>query len=113
MAYQFRGYLCGLICAECPEPLSNVKVRLYRTRAEQNVTALAVANAKDTFAILTPEQVKSKESSLIAEADTDANGAFSFTLGENQKYGGKPSKSTYTAARCRTRSPFPAMSPYS
>lgn len=35
--YIFKGSLCGLICPECPEPLSNVKVRLYRLRAEQNV----------------------------------------------------------------------------
>ena len=55
MPYTFRGSLCGYICAECPEPLSNVKVRLYRSRPGQNVTVLAVANPKDTLALLTDE----------------------------------------------------------
>ncbi len=89
MSYIFKGKLTGFICPECPEPLSNVKVRLYRTRKDQDVTSLAVASAKETFSILTEEMVKAKESSLIAEADTDANGNFVFELGERQKYGGE------------------------
>lgn len=60
MRYQFKGKLCGYICPECPEPLSNVKVRLYRSRAEQNVIALAVASPKETFAILSDETVTEK-----------------------------------------------------
>ena len=40
--YVLRGRLCGFICAECPEPLSAVSVRLYRSRTDQNVTALAL-----------------------------------------------------------------------
>ena len=48
--YIFKGRLCGFICPECLEPLSSVKVRLYRLRGDQNVTALAVANPKDTLA---------------------------------------------------------------
>jgi hypothetical protein len=89
MSYIFRGRLCGFICAECPEPLSKVKVRLYRTRAEQNVTALAVAAPKDTFAILTDEEVRAKASSLIAEVDTDDAGQFVFEFGEKQQYEGE------------------------
>lgn len=88
MTYIFKGRLCGYICPECPEPFSNVTVRLYRTAAEQDVTALAVAQPKDTFAILTDEQVKAKESSLIAETRTDEEGNFVFELGEKQQYSG-------------------------
>jgi hypothetical protein len=89
MAYIFRGKLCGLICAECPEPLANVTVRLYRSRDVQNVTALAVASPKETFAILTDEQVKEKASVLIAEAKTDEEGNFIFELGDNKRYNGE------------------------
>jgi hypothetical protein len=89
MAYIFRGKLCGLICAECPEPLANVTVRLYRSRDAQTVTALAVANPKETFALLTEEQVKAKAAALIAETGTDAAGNFSFTLDDNQGYKGE------------------------
>jgi len=76
MGYIFRGNLCGWLCAHCEEPLSDVVVRLYRHSNQQNITALAVADASDTFAVLTDEQVKAKSSLLIAEAKTDADGNF-------------------------------------
>jgi len=89
MAYTFRGNLCGLICPECPEPLSQVTVRLYRNREAQDVTSLAVASPKDTFAILTDDEVRAKVSSLIAETQTNSDGSFTFTLGEQTRYGGE------------------------
>ncbi|HEX8492830.1 MAG TPA: hypothetical protein VF658_08325 [Pyrinomonadaceae bacterium] len=89
MNYLFRGQLCGYICDECPEPLANVKVRLYRIQQGRDVTSLAVANPKNTFAILSDDEVKAKESSLLAEADTDENGNFTFELSERQRYDGE------------------------
>ena len=89
MAYTFKGRLCGFICSECSESLANIVVRLYRSREGQNVTALAVANPKDTFAILTDEAVKEKASALIAETETDEQGNFTFELGEQQQYNGE------------------------
>ena len=52
MAYIFRGKLCGYICPDCREPLSKVRVRLYRAGDDRETVARAVANPKDTFAIL-------------------------------------------------------------
>lgn len=89
MSYIFRGKLCGYICEECHEPISRAKVRLYRVGQDRDVTALAAAQAKDTFAILDEGQVSQKESLLIAEAETDEAGNFAFELGERQKYGGE------------------------
>src|SRR5437763_7377092 len=89
MAYIFRGRLCGYICEECWEPISRVKVRLYRVREDENTIARAVASPKATFAILDEAQAREKESLLIAEADTDDAGNFSFELGDEQKYGGE------------------------
>lgn len=89
MAYIFRGRLCGLICDECPEPLSNVVVRLYRSRDLAAVTALAVASPKETFAMLGAEQAAEKQASLLAEAKTDEDGNFSFELGEREQYKGE------------------------
>lgn len=86
--YVFKGRLCGYICPECPEPLSNVKVRLYRHADDQPISALAAAAPKDTFTILSDKQVKAKESLLIAEVDTDSQGTFEFDLGEKQRYDG-------------------------
>jgi hypothetical protein len=89
MSYTFKGKLQGLICSEFLEALSNVKVRLYKIRKEQNITALAVANPKDTCVILTDDIVEEKASSLIAETETDENGNFLFELGKKQKYNGE------------------------
>jgi hypothetical protein len=87
--YLFQGRICGLICSDCPEPLSIGKVKLYRTRATQDVTALAVADPKETFAILTDEEIVAKAKYLIAEAEPDAEGNFKFELGAKQQYGGE------------------------
>ncbi|HMC57724.1 MAG TPA: hypothetical protein VKJ01_00905, partial [Candidatus Solibacter sp.] len=65
-----------------PEQLSDVTVRLYRHQPNQNITALAVANPKDTFAVLDEETLRAKESSLLAETKTNAQGGFVFELGE-------------------------------
>ncbi|HKP13954.1 MAG TPA: hypothetical protein VJZ91_17665, partial [Blastocatellia bacterium] len=90
MKYVFRGRLCGYICDECQEPLSRVKVRLYRVGQGSDVMARAVAAPKDTFALLTNEQVAEKERLFIAEAETNDEGSFSFELGEREKYDGEP-----------------------
>ena len=40
--YVFRGRLCGTLCGDCFEPLSGVRVRLYRLRADQNAATPAL-----------------------------------------------------------------------
>lgn len=88
MLFTFKGTICGYICRECPEALSNVTLRLYRHREDQDVTALAVANPKDTIAILSDEMVAGKASALIAETVTDESGAFAFELDDGAGYDG-------------------------
>ncbi|MFL6256530.1 MAG: hypothetical protein ACJ74T_16110 [Pyrinomonadaceae bacterium] len=90
MPYIFKGKLCGYICPDCREPLSKVRVRLYRAGDDREVVARAVANPKDTFAILTAEQVDERSSRLIAEAETDAEGGFVFNLDKDEQYDGGP-----------------------
>jgi hypothetical protein len=89
MSYLFKGRLCGYLCQECDEPLSDVVIRLYRNRKEQNTTALAVADPGLTLSLNNDDQIKAKASSLIAEGKADANGNFSFTLGAKEKYAGE------------------------
>src|SRR3954470_1784807 len=89
MAFVFRGRLCGLICSECPEPLANVTVRLYRARDVTKVTALAVANPKETFAVLSDAQVNEKASALIAETKTDEDGNYAVELDDKDHYSGE------------------------
>ena len=89
MAYVFNGRLCGYLCADCEEPLSEVTVRLYRTREDQDVMGRAVASPKETLVLLSDEEVDAKASSLLAETTTDQNGNFSFELGEKEDYGGE------------------------
>lgn len=89
MTYIFKGRLCGYLCDECSEPLAQVAVRLYRTRGDQNVAALAVANPKDTFAILSAAEVERKQGDLLGEFETNAAGEFVAELGEQQGYHGE------------------------
>ena len=89
MSFIFKGRLEGGLCSDCCESLSDVTVRLYRHAPDTNVTALAVASPNDTLALLTDEQVRAKAGLLIAEVQTDANGAFSFDLGASQSYRGE------------------------
>lgn len=90
MSYIFKGTLCGFICSECPEPLSQLTVRLYRVNArDERLVAAAVANPKDTFAILSESDAAAKSSRLLAEAVMDDAGNFHFALGEKDKYQGE------------------------
>src|SRR5579863_7839332 len=89
MPYIFRGSLCGYICTDCSEPLGNVRVRLYRSRPNQDVTLLAVSEPKNTLALLTDDAVQSKASSLLAEVETNTDGTFAFELGEKENYTGQ------------------------
>jgi hypothetical protein len=86
--YIFKGRICGYICDECFEPLAKVKVRLYSSRPEQDVTTLAVANPKDTFTILSEKEVRAKEGSLLIEVETNDLGEFTVELGAKQGYQG-------------------------
>lgn len=90
MSYVFQGRLCGYICPDCPEPLSYVKVRLYRSRSDQDVPALTEAQPKETFEILNPDHVDEKSQYLLAEVETDGHGAFTVELGDQQDYAGGP-----------------------
>lgn len=85
--YIFKGRLCGYICPECPEPLSNVIVRLYKIT--KDVTARAVASPKETFSILQDDAAQAKKGDLIAETRTDAEGNYTFNLGEKTGYKGE------------------------
>ena len=88
MNFQFKGRLCGYLCTDCEEYLSDVKVRLYRNRPDQNVTGLSVADPNDTLMLLDDAAVNQKASLLIAETTTQADGSFTFQLGPEQKYEG-------------------------
>ena len=89
MSYTFKGRLCGYLCNECFEPLAKIKVRLYRLRPEQNATRLAVAEPKDTFAVLNAEQLRTKEKALLGEFETDDAGNFTAELGKGVNYEGE------------------------
>lgn len=88
-AYQLLGRLHGYLCDDCEKPLAGATVRLYRAVQDAGVTALAVANPKDTFAILSDEQVQAKAPRLLAEVLVGEDGAFSVALGEKGAYQGE------------------------
>jgi hypothetical protein len=88
-SYAFHGNLRGVLCGECSEPLSGVKVRLYRLRSDQDAARLAVAEPKDTFRVLPAEEIDAKLERLIAEVDTDDKGGFVVRFDEGSRYQGE------------------------
>lgn len=83
MNYIFKGSIRGMLCSDCEEPLSNVKVRLYRLQDRQYETHLAVAAQKETFREISEEEIRAKENLLIAETTAGIDGNFEFALGGN------------------------------
>ena len=80
MNYVFKGNLRGFYCGDCFDYLYKANVRIYAVDKAANVTALAVANEKDTFHQRTGEELKAISKRLIAEAATDEMGNFSIDL---------------------------------
>jgi hypothetical protein len=87
--FRFTGVLTGMLCGDCIEALEGARVRLYRTLTDKRIAEQALAKATDTLAILTDEQVKAKEERLLAEIAADANGKFTVTLGDDERYEGE------------------------
>ena len=88
--YIFKGKLRAYICKECLDVLADVKVRLYRHRDNQDVSALVMTEPKHTFSVLSDTDITSKEHTLITETTTDQNGEFVFLIdSEKDGYGGE------------------------
>lgn len=88
--YLFTGSLQAYIRGTCSDRIPNARVLLYRHRDDQNVEEQVAARSKHTFTVLSEDAVREKESSLIASATTNEDGAFRFDLGSEQQYGGEP-----------------------
>lgn len=91
MSYRLEGEICGRLCPECDEPLIGL-VRLYRQEEVARVGgdgggAATLTSVKQTLAILSPDQVKARQSLLVAEAKLDADGRFSAELDKSYEGG--------------------------
>ena len=84
MQYLFKVKLCGYICKDCSEPLSNIKVSLY-SRADEKTATFAAAEPKTTFAQLSDDKIKEQTSLLLAESSTDEEGNVNLLLNEGYK----------------------------
>lgn len=89
MAYLFKGVIKGALCRECIEPLAGLTVKAYRISADRDVTQLAVAHAKDTFAPVDGAALGAKAALLMAEAVIDESGRFMLDFSKVPKYGGE------------------------
>ena len=76
----FKGTLKGYLCEECFEALSEVEVLLYLPYRENVITNSAVADAKETFHLVTSEEAKKREKLLIARTKADKDGNFEFEI---------------------------------
>src|SRR4051794_6332756 len=82
MPYTFYGNLRGFLCDECFEAIAGQTVLLYLPQENANVTAAAVADAKDTFHLVSAAEQRSRSQLLIAQTTTDSEGNFAFELDE-------------------------------
>lgn len=88
--YLFKGKLRAYICKDCLETLSNVQVRLYRHRNDQDAAGLVGAEPKHTFTVLSEADEKTKQPYLIAETAGDQNGEFVFRIdSDKHNYSGE------------------------
>jgi hypothetical protein len=74
--YIFKGCVRGALCRECIEPLAGITLKFYRLASDRNVTALAVASAKDTFTPVDDAAIKARKSLFLAETVIDEKGIF-------------------------------------
>ena len=81
----FRGSLKGYLCDECFEAVSGVEVLLYHPYRREVVTNNAVADAKETFHLVTKEEAEQRADLLIARTTTDENGDFEFEIDDKLK----------------------------
>lgn len=90
MTFNLKGNLAGEICGDCKQPLSSVKIYLFRAaRTNDNLTH-AVADTKENQKILDAKTFAGIGKPL-ATATTDARGDYSFRFdGDKQDYNGEP-----------------------
>ncbi|MEO0473089.1 MAG: hypothetical protein AAF206_25970, partial [Bacteroidota bacterium] len=81
MPYFWKGNLCGRICEDCTEPLSNLVIRVYRP-ADVDVDITASFN-KALIRVLKESEVQAKSKRLLASALIDEAGNFSLELDDD------------------------------
>lgn len=96
MSYILRGRLRGYVSPDLLEPLSDVTVKLYRVREDQDAAALAGADPKHTFAILTGEQVREKDYAFFAQTRANEEGEFTIDLSSKTIYGHRGATHVYS-----------------
>lgn len=89
MAYLFRGTLHGLLCNDCIEALEGITLKLYAVAPSLDTASLAVAHPKETFALLSDDEVAAKAGRLLGEAMIDAEGGFSIDFAKAPNYAGE------------------------
>ncbi len=77
-----KGNLCGMLCEESLENLSNIEVRLYLPMHKDRIEELDKVNAKETFHIVNDKEAKLREELLIAKTVTDEKGNYAFEIDE-------------------------------
>lgn len=87
MTFRVRGGLAATLADGFEESLSNVTVRLYSPAEEPlAVSSSTAARPKETFAILSPDEVAAKQERLLGQDETDEDGQFDVQIEEDAPY---------------------------
>jgi hypothetical protein len=87
MKYVLHGRLFAYVCDDCDEPLAGTVVRLHRT-ADEKLVGRVAADPKDTLYLVSDEESRAREATLLAEAVIGEDGSFQVELPEG--YDGGP-----------------------
>lgn len=82
MKYTIKGSLCGYLCDNCSEPLSGMQLLLYIPWQKERILETTVANAKETFHLVSKKEAEARKGSLIATTTSDEKGNFEFEVRE-------------------------------
>lgn len=88
MLFTFRADLCTRVCRQVEVPLSGATVRFYRPGAD-NIAIAATARPKETFQVLSEDDVDAKADRLLAEAEVDGEGRVDATFDDQDDYDGE------------------------
>ena len=88
MSFIIKGNLCGYLCRDCREALSDVVIRIYQPSEGQDNPDIVVADPKYTLRVLDEKEITAKKKLLIAEGKTDKAGNYEIKLSKG--YSGGP-----------------------
>jgi hypothetical protein len=90
MKHLIKGNLSAQICSDCLISLTTTSMRAYKPSDSGNLINLATANAKETFHMLSADELKMRKANFLGEGALNENGDYEIVIDEKTEYQGGP-----------------------